>query len=311
MEDRDLKKMIQVAKLYYENDIKQDQIAFELGISRPQVSRLIAKAKQLGYIQIQVIDPFDKIRIKEIEVAKKYNLKEVRIANLNEDETVKQSLGKTAGKFLKEILKPNDIIGVSWGTTLYEMVRYFQDPEVPGVTVVQLKGSATNNAKDFYTFGIVSRLAEILKGKMYYLPIPVMVESKEVKEALLRDPNISNVLELGRKANIAIFSIGYPSKDSIIAQSGYLTADQLEAMREDGAVGDICSRFFKLDGTIYDQSIDDRTTSIPLEAFKNKEYSIGIAGGRNNVNSILGALNGGYINTLITDIKSANILLEI
>ncbi|EFG7218134.1 MarR family transcriptional regulator, partial [Escherichia coli] len=50
---------IEAARLYYQSDYSQQQIAEQLQISRPTVSRLLQFAKEKGYVQIRVMDPFE------------------------------------------------------------------------------------------------------------------------------------------------------------------------------------------------------------------------------------------------------------
>lgn len=49
-----------VAKLYYLEDLKQESIARRLKISRYKVSRILKKAKNNGFIKIDIIEPENK-----------------------------------------------------------------------------------------------------------------------------------------------------------------------------------------------------------------------------------------------------------
>ena len=51
------RRLAYVARRYYLDDQKQSDIAAELGISRPMVSRLLTEARQLGVVEITVHDP--------------------------------------------------------------------------------------------------------------------------------------------------------------------------------------------------------------------------------------------------------------
>lgn len=76
------------------------------------------------------------------------------------------------------------------------------------------------------------------------------------------------------------------------------------------AVGDICSRFFTIDGEIADEKMDERTIGINLQDLKQKETAILVAGGERKIKAIHGALRGGYANHFITDQFTAKQLLE-
>ena len=46
------KKLAYVARRYYLEDQKQSDIARELGVSRPLVSRMLSEARELGIVEI-------------------------------------------------------------------------------------------------------------------------------------------------------------------------------------------------------------------------------------------------------------------
>ena len=48
---------VQVARLYYHPGLTSDEVARELNLSRPKVSRLLTFAKQTGLVEIRIHDP--------------------------------------------------------------------------------------------------------------------------------------------------------------------------------------------------------------------------------------------------------------
>ena len=54
----------------------------------------------------------------------------------------------------------------------------------------------------------------------------------------------------------------------------------------------------------------DMQTIAPLEEIKKKSYRICVAQGLSKVDSMLGALNGGIVNVLITSEETANMILR-
>lgn len=309
MKSNDLELIIRICKMYYEEEFKQEEIANDLNISRAKVSRSITKAKELGYIRTVVLDPFSIIKEKELKLAEDLGLKDVKIAILEEGEVLKSVIGAKTAEYVMSILKDGDIIGVSWGVTMKNMIDSMISREIKDLTVVQLKGSIPNGKGEEISYFVAEKLGEKFDAKVRYLHAPVMVSSKLLKEQLLNEPSIKSVVDLGKKANIAVFTIGYPSKKSTISNCGYITGEELEDIRAKGAVGEICSRFFNVDGTIYDKNLNDRNTSIELEDLREKEFSIGISGGDNCIPAIIGAINGGYINCLVVDEYTADKLL--
>lgn len=312
MDKNEQARLIKVARKYYDEDCMQGEIAKELNISRPQVSRILKKAKDLGIVKITIVDPWKSLYDMEQRICKYFNLKEVRIVEAEKGTSLIQSLAYSAAEFLSEIIHDGDTIGVAWGTTLYQMVQQLEgNNNYNDIKVVQIKGGVTHCDSDINPYEVPKMLAKKLNAELCYLPMPVLVESEETRKVLCKDKSIKEALNWADKASVVLYSIGYPSKKSIIARSGYMTAEELESMREEGAVGDICSRFFDINGNIFDKDLDSRITSIQLEELKKKKYSVGIAGGKNKFYAVLGALRGGFLNTLIIDKDTAKWLINI
>lgn len=308
MSTDEIKTMVQIAKMYYLDDMKQDMIAAQLSLSKSKVCRIISKAKEMGIVQVQIVDPLSSIEEKKRALIEKFGLKNCEIVQFNKVNYKKDTARKTA-QFLASILKDGDVIGLSYGTTLAFMMDEFPKVNVKNVEIVQIKGMVAKKNVGDINHSVAERLAQSLKAGLSYLTVPVIVDSKEAKESFLREATIKQVVDMGKAANIALFSIGYPDKDSIISRYGYLTDEELEKMRIGGVAGDICSRFFNIDGSIYDEALNERTTSIELADLRNKEYSIGICAGEYAFYGALGAIRGGYINCLVTDELTADRLI--
>ena len=54
--DKRIERMVTVARMYYEQDMTQNEIAKVLGISRPLVSILLSEAKACGIVTFQIHD---------------------------------------------------------------------------------------------------------------------------------------------------------------------------------------------------------------------------------------------------------------
>lgn len=302
--------MVRAAAMYYEQDLRQDVIAAILGLSKSKISRLVKQAHDLGLVRISVLNPLRGIETMEGELRERLGVETVKIAACDSREEILSKTAEKASEYFIDILSPHDIVGVSWGTTMYQVALHTPELRMPTVQMVQLKGGVSGGAGDMYFFKVADVLSTKLHCPMYYLPMPVIVESETIKNTFLAEPNIQKAAELALRADIVLTSIGYPSADSIIARCGYLTGEQLDRMRDDGAVGDILSRFFRIDGSVYSDALNRRTTSFELENLRGKKHTVGIAGGANRISGIIGAVNGGYVNTVITDSITAAQMLE-
>lgn len=308
--DKD-KLAINVAKLYYRSDFSQQKIAQELGVSRPSISRLLQYAKDKGYVNIQIVDPVEDMSIMEQRLKDKLHLKDVKIASstINDEEEIKKYISIAAAQYLDGIIKDGDIIGVGWGTTLHNMSQALIPRSIKGSQVVQLEGGLSNSEWNNYSREILENFANNFNTVAQYLPLPVIFDNKATKEQVDKDRYIKRILELGRHANIALFSVGTVRPNALFFRLGYTDIQEQEKIQRN-SVGDICSRFFDVEGRVCNRELDERTVGITLSELRDKEYSIMISGGEGKINAIKAALKGRYANVLITDQFTGKALLE-
>ncbi len=306
------KQSIAVAKLHYEADMSQQQIAEKLYLSRPTVSRLLQYAKEMGYVEIRVRDIVESMSDLEARLKRKYALDLVKVAPAVAEilQEQKKAMGQAAAELLSEMVTDGDIIGVGWGSTLYEMACRLPKKYLQDVTVVQLKGGISLNSKRTYAHEILELCAQAFGAVGRYLPLPVMFDTVKVKQIVERDKFIAQILDLGKKADIAVFTVGPASKDSTLFHLGYcIEAQEVKALCQ-RAVGDICSHFYDENGAICDANLDARTVGISLDDLKNKPKRLLVAGGHHKVEAIKAALLGKFSNALVTDRYTAELLLR-
>ncbi|WP_071393547.1 sugar-binding transcriptional regulator [Bacillus tuaregi] len=302
---------IAAARLYYQSDYSQQEICKSLGVSRPTVSRLLQYAKEQGYVRIEIIDPLENMNDISQQLKELYGLEKVLVAfsPLNEYEEITKHITRTAADYLDETVKEGDIIGVSWGKTMHMLASQLNQKRVQGVEVVQLKGGVSHSQTQTYAAETVNLFAKAYYTVARYLPLPVIFDKKEVKQMVEEDRHIQRIIEMGKQANFAIFTVGTVQNDALLFNLGYFS-DQEKAELQQSAVGDICSRFFDKGGKICNKELNDRTVGIELEDLREKEKSILVAGGERKIKSIHAALIGKYANTLIVDQYTARALLE-
>ncbi|WP_158587628.1 sugar-binding transcriptional regulator [Neobacillus notoginsengisoli] len=311
MEKEKLAKIIEAAKLYYLLDYNQHDIAKVLGVSRPTVSRLLQTAKEEGIVQITIKDPTENVENLSAALEERFGLKKAIVVSIPQYEgnIIKTFLGEVAAGYLHEIVQDGDTIGVTWGTTLHHVAVELKQKAVKDVKVVQLKGGVSHSETNTYASEILYLFGKAFNTAPHHLPLPAIVDHPVVKQAMEADRHIRKILELGKKANIAMFTIGPVKEEALLFQLGYFSKSDLDTLYGKAA-GDICSRFFDKDGKICNESLNERTLGINLEDLKGKEHSILVAGGQNKVDGIFGALKGKYTNVLITDHVTAQSLIE-
>lgn len=307
--------LAEVAALYYEANLTQSEIAAELEISRSSVSRLLSEARELGVVDIKIRWPSDSSGDLSAQIKQAFGLPEAHIVHSGGrgyTQTI-EALGSVAAELLERKLRDNMVLGISWNTGVYQVVRAFRAAaHHTGVKVVQLTGSVGVINPLLDGPDLARWLAQMLGGQYLYLPAPLVVESPQIRQALLADRTIAERLDLAHRADIALVGIGtvFPPLCSLI-QTDYLSEEELAEITAMGGVGDILTTFYDIDGNILPLPLHERTIGLPLEALRDLPCVIGVAAGDVKAPAIVGALRGNYLTCLVTDDKAARAMLKL
>lgn len=306
--------MVKVAKKYFEMGMTQQEIASTLRISRSTVSRLLSRAREEGIVQITIEVPSGVYPELEKSLEQQFNLLEaivIPVQDYNSAKGIALELGQAAAGYLERTIQNDDVIGFAWGTTMKSMVDAVQPMNNTGIKVFQMNGGLTPQMTDIHGTSLTHNLASRLGGEAYMLQAPGVVETPQIQQIFMADPQVAQVFDFAEAATMAFLSIGTIAKDTLWGQAGLLSAEVTDELRSKGAVGDIMSRYYDQNGVMVNSSLCQRVVGIPVSQFEKIDRRIGVAGGKEKYQAILGALNGGYINVLITDQFTAEKLSKI
>lgn len=313
LDENDIRLIISVAERYYEFGQTQQEIADQLGISRPKVSRLLTRARQEGIVQISIVNPFSREKEVARELVEKYHpygLKDAVVVptSLREDALIAQKLGQVAASYLCEHLSDGEVVGIGRGRTIYEMVKALPEREFPNVQIVPLSGGLGQADARFQVNEMAHRAAEKLRGRCVYLYAPAIVESQQSKKALYSVPHIRKAVQLWDHLDWAIVGIG--SIDSPHnAEYFQVMKHLIDVLDVKNAVGDICLWHFDFNGS-FCKGKHDILISITPEQLKRSKKTVAVAGGAKKVGAIAAALKGGIVSVVVTDEYTARKVLE-
>jgi DNA-binding transcriptional regulator LsrR (DeoR family) len=302
----ELRLIARVARMYYEWELRQSDIADQLGLSQATVSRLLNRSKEEGIIRISVNLPNGVYTELEETLVKKFGLRDaIVVDSLDDNESlIQRDLGAAAAYYLESAIRPNEVIGISsWSATLLALVDSLHSvPRKPGVKVVQILGGVGNPSAEAHATRLTSRMAQLVNGEAVYLPVAGVLASEAARDILAADEVAQQAIRLFDHVTTALVGIGTVEPSPLLAQSGNIFApEELDLLRQEKAVGDILVRFFDQDGNLVETGLEKRVISMSLEELSKVGRAIGVAGGSRKYASILGALRGHWINILVTD----------
>jgi DNA-binding transcriptional regulator LsrR (DeoR family) len=311
--DSDSRKLLyKVAKAYYDDGLTQQQIGVRLGLSRIKVSRLLRTARQERVVQISIAPPQESNAEMERRLEQQYGLNEALVVTCAGHDTasVVGELGPIAAACLTRGLQGHEVVALSWGTAVLSVVDALAPMDLPDVRVVQLIGGLGELEANTHGADLVRRLAQGLGAKPRLIHAPGIVKDPVVREALVKDPQVADTLELAGRADVALVGIGAFEPGSTLLSSGNtLTPSEVAELKARGVVGDIALQFFDAAGAKVDHPINSRIVGTDLQRINVIGRVIGVAGGAGKVKAIRAALRGGLVNVLVTDDKTAERLL--
>ncbi|QZN88160.1 sugar-binding transcriptional regulator [Vagococcus lutrae] len=308
----DVRLLIEIAQMYYEEEAKQVEVAERFNISRSLVSKYLTKAKDLGLVEIVIHDeqlhPYNQLekRLKNV-----LNLSEVIIISSVGETLLKKKLGEAAEKYLTRILKDNSIVGISAGTTVKEVAKAVTGKiNMPNVTFVPMVGGLGTDHTDFQANVICDIFSKQYGSKMVELHVPVVVDSIQAKEVFMEQRYIKSKFQLAKEADIALVGIGGKPVYSTMTKYYFEEVGANVINNSNDVIGDICYNFIDRDGNLSDTDWNSRALTIDLDYLKKIPNVVAITGGRDKVEAIIAASKAGLINTLVTDSNTAKQILK-
>lgn len=292
----------QVAWYYYNDGLRQGDIADRLGLSRVKVSRLLDRGRQTGLIEVQINSRYEGgLRMQE-ELIQRFSLVDARVIPSLEEAPADTRIGQAAAKFLARWLQPHDLLAIGWGRAVNAALRALSPTLIKrDISLVSLTGGVSSYVAGIGTNGALS--------DVHLIPTPLRVSTPAFAEMLTREPYVRNVLSMALTARMAIVGIGATSRTATLVHDGYCTMAEIELFVRQGAVGDILGYFYDRDGSILSLDLHNHVVAVKPDELKRIPSIVGAAAGPEKVGPILGALRGKLINILITDETTARDIL--
>lgn len=304
--------LTRIAQMYHERGMRQADIAGELQISQPRVSRLLKQAAEVGIVRTVVVAPRGVHADLAEAVQRRYGLDDVVVADADEtadQATQTRSIAAAAAVYLETSVGRDDRIGISSSSAaLLATVEAMHPTEVAAARVVQILGGIGDAAAQGRATRLAAALAQQVGAEADYLVAPGLVATPAMREALVQEPAIAAVRDSWTHLTVALVGVG--SLAAAAREGGFaLAAADERQLYELGAVGDVCMRFFDRQGRHLASDLDDRVLGIEPETFAKVPRRVGVAGGARKSPAIRAAVLGGWLNVLITDQATATELL--
>lgn len=326
-----LRKKVYCAQLYYgklpnfSQPLTQSEIAELLGTSPSQISYLLKEAHQEGLIEVTIHAPRSYLFEGElIHAYRRYGLRHARVAVTNGSDVeavIIDAIGDCAARYIEEAIEAGSRVGVSGGRTVRSIMERLRPGRLQKLKIFPMESIGTLEVSANTLAANMAAKSE--ESEAFGLPIPPLTtgtveEAKRILDYLLDIKPIAKVYEELKELDAAIVGVSSLITSASREKSAEYYDVDLSFIEEIAkkAVGNIFWQFFDESGKIVDSALHRRVITMTLEQLREMSRSpekkvIAVAGGEYKVRAIKAAILGGFIDTLITDIETAEALLEI
>ena len=302
----DIRLIVKIAQLYYEQEMTQAQIAQTLGIYRTTISRLLKRGRELGIVSIAINYDYNDSLWLEQQLKLKFGLKEAVVAP-QESET-----GLYGAHLVERLLAPGMIVGFGWGRGVSALVEQFSPSSQPHrlVCVPVVGGPAGKLPSRFHVNTLTYSAASRLKAESHLADFPALLDNATIRNGIMQSQHFKTIAEYWQQLDIALVGIGSPAIRHGANWQAFYGNEHSDDLVARQVAGDICSRFFDSEGQPVHTTMQEKTLAIELDTLRKARYAIGIAYGEEKYAALLGALRGKHINSLVTDRDTAEYLVQ-
>ena len=301
------KKLAYVAKRYYLDDQKQSDIARELGVSRPLVSRMLSEARELGIVEITVHEPGARAArlLERLRMASSIQ-GGVLVEEGPDNDSTNRLLSQGAVELLRQLGARR--LGVGWGYLIGQLVTWLEEnprPDSAITDICPLVGNASIPARHYQSNENVRLMAQQLGAVPHFLYLPALPESLEEKQLLCSTEVYRQIYQQWEALDTALVNIGdYPSSPDFASLVRY--GSLLQRQR---ACGRMLVYYFNQAGTVI-QSEQDFAIQIPIGTLRQCPNIIGVCSANTSAKALEGALKTGMFTHLVARSKLVKSLLD-
>jgi DNA-binding transcriptional regulator LsrR (DeoR family) len=300
--------MATVARRYYLEGVSKSDIATELGLSRFKVARLIEAARASGIVRIE-LDSRGQMNLDlSVRLRAAYGLRHCVVVDCpdDDDDVLREHLGRASAELLGEIVEPGDVLGLAWSRALMAMRPYLGP--LNHCDVVQLTG-ALSLPGEASPIELVRDVARWSEGQPFFFYAPMMLPDAATAQTLRTQPEIARVVARFPDVTKAVVGVGaWEEGQSTVADA--VSEPDRRAMHELGVRAEVSSVQIDADGRPVRTSLEERLIGIRAEHLRAVPEVIAIVYGSRKAAAVYAALRSDFVTSVVTHTALATQLLE-
>lgn len=296
-------------------NLDQGEVGERLGLSRSAVSRILARAKDEGIIEVRIIgdDYVPRNRELEARLMSAYGLREAQVAQTGGAATELRAVAKLGSEVFTRRGASATRIGFGWGLTIGQLADTIPSVQLrPDTHLTPLVGGMPlmDTAPSGNT--VIAAVAEKCSLTADRFDAPQIVESAATYHAMRSESSVQAALARARQCDLAFIGIGSfgVRTSNIVLEAMKLNESELAEVLAAEPAGDCVGRFFDIHGTELGPPASERVIGIEIEAIRDIDVAVAVAAGKEKVFGVLGALRTGAFDVAVVDEGLAVALLN-
>ena len=301
------KRLAYVARRYYLEGQRQSDIARELNISRPMVSRLLSEARESGVVEIRIHDPETRMAglLERLRFSSSIR-GGVLVEDGGDNDATNERLSQGAVELLQQLGTRR--LGVGWGYLIGQLVSWLEahpQPDSAVTDICPLVGNASIPARNYQSNENVRLMAQQLGATPHFLYLPALPESIEEKQLLCSTEIYRQISQEWEQLDTALVNIGdYPSSPGFASLVRYGSL-----LQQQHACGRMLVYYFNEAGTVI-QSEQDFAIQVPIDTLRRCPNIIGVCSANTSVKALRGALRSAFFTHIVARSSLVSALLE-
>lgn len=307
--EKKIERMICVSRMYYEQDMTQNEIAKALGISRPLVSVLLTEARACGIVTITINQVESPHQLAAGRLEKRFGLhRALVLPDEDSPDSTDNALAAAAYELCFTEERRAASVGVGWGSMMGRMADHAEtlpDAAEHRGRIFPLIGGIGASYRSYHN----NEIARIISGKTGhaadYLYFPAFFDSESELEYIKHMDAYQAMQQLWNNMELAVVNISnFPSYPDLGVEYRF----DREVIRQH-AVGRILAHYFDRSGKVIEPNVDN-VMQASLEQLRRTDKVVALCSALLQPKSVIGAVNLGVIDTLVLPLSLADKLLE-
>lgn len=309
-DEKKLTRLTAVLKMYYEEEMSQMEIAKEIGVSRPMVSKMLAEAKSLNMVTITINEVKNMQQMLSSRIEDEFKVHQVVVIKTEKKDSskIQEEIALECFHICQNGKIPYHRVGIGCGSMIGQLseVAKEKEPQLIGYDgeIFPLIGGFKASYRSYHTNELVRIFSEFTKLTAFYMYLPALVDSEEEKELYKRTELYADIENKWKNMNVALINVSNLYSTPDLATSIRFGS----RLKQNHAVGRYLAYYYDIEGNFIEPERDN-VMQTEIENIKKAKYVIGMCSDKTDAQSVLGALRTGvFTHMLLTDIVAQKIL---